>query len=70
MELQSNKPYRLAEFVTLKFSKARAAREAAEFSESCRRAESKGRRAHELLHACLPDPALVRLWSKDYEVKA
>ena len=32
------------------------------------RAERKGNRARELINACIPDPALIRQWSKDYEV--
>jgi hypothetical protein len=33
------------------------------------RAERKGNKARELLNSCIPDPALVTAWAKDYEVK-
>lgn len=32
------------------------------------RAMRKGNKALELLNSCIPDPVLVRQWSKDYEV--
>ncbi len=32
------------------------------------RAERKGNKARELLNSCLPNPAFVRAWAKDYEV--
>jgi len=64
------RPLRLVEFARLPIAKANHESEVAEFAATSARAEQKGNRAHALLHSpdCLPDPALVRKWAKDYEV--
>jgi hypothetical protein len=60
---------RLLQFASLPVSKAELAHEAEEFREAVKRANTKGNKALELLNSCLPDPALVTAWAKDYEVK-
>lgn len=59
----------LAEVAALPVSKADLAHEAAEARESAARAYAKGDKARELLNSCLPNPAFVRAWAKDFEVQ-
>jgi hypothetical protein len=66
---RKNAPLRLCNFARGPFTKSDLASEARNFAAACERAEQKGDRAHALLHSqeCLPDPALVREWARDFE---
>jgi hypothetical protein len=65
------KAYRFLEFTRLPLAKADLARDAEAFKEACERAQRKGDKAMDLLDSpeCNPDPALVREWARDFEVK-
>jgi hypothetical protein len=61
-------PVRLMAFACLPVTKADIASETKDFKLACERAEQKGDKAIQLLNECLPNPALVEQWAKDYGV--